>query len=70
LAEGGTGDIGSYTVSNTLPGPLTTSVTVVPSLDSCLGAPQSFNITVDTLAQIDQPATQILCNVVFTDGFE
>ncbi|MFN8244573.1 MAG: PKD-like domain-containing protein, partial [Ferruginibacter sp.] len=66
LAAAGTGDIPSFTATNTGSAPVTATITVTPSYTNasvtCTGTPLSFTITVNPTGQVDQPASQVVCN--------
>jgi hypothetical protein len=47
LAASGTGNIPSFTATNTSSGSIMGTITVSPSFKTCLGANKTFNITVD-----------------------
>ncbi len=65
LASSGTGDIDAFTVTNNGTAPVTATITVTPTFSNgtvdCSGAPQSFTITVNPTAQVNQPADQVHC---------
>ena len=62
LAATGAGDIASFTATNSGSAPVTATITVTPSFEGCPGTPQSFTITVNPSAQVDDPADQVHCN--------
>ncbi|MFZ4562593.1 MAG: T9SS type A sorting domain-containing protein, partial [Bacteroidales bacterium] len=70
LAASGTGDIASFTAVNTSALPVVATIVVTPTFTnsgiSCTGAAKSFTITVNPTAQVDQPASQVLCNTTAT----
>jgi gliding motility-associated-like protein len=47
LAASGTGDIPGFTASNSGTTPITTTITVTPTANSCSGTPASYTITVN-----------------------
>lgn len=47
LPASGTGDIASFTATNTTTSAITATITVTPVLNSCTGTPQTFTITVN-----------------------
>ncbi|MBW6483437.1 MAG: PKD domain-containing protein [Vicingaceae bacterium] len=47
LAANGTGDIASFTATNTTTAPITATITVTPTANGCVGTPSSYTITVD-----------------------
>ena len=62
LASNGVGDIPSFTAVNLTNMPVTATISVVPLINSCAGAPQSFTITVNPTPNVAQPANQTVCN--------
>jgi gliding motility-associated-like protein len=66
LAGSGTGNIGSFTATNITTEPLTATITVIPTFKNggtdCVGSSESFTITVNPTAQVDDPANQVVCN--------
>ena len=70
LAASGNGDI-SFTATNTGTAPISGTITVTPTFTyggtSCTGPAQSFTVTVNPTAQVDQPADQVRCNQDQTD---
>jgi hypothetical protein len=47
LAVSGTGDIPAFTATNTTTDPVTATVTITPTANSCVGINRTFNITVN-----------------------
>lgn len=62
LAASGTGDIGGFTVVNTGTTPITATITVTPTLDSCPGIPSSYTITVNPTPIATPPPDVIACH--------
>jgi PKD repeat protein len=66
LGAGGTGNLPAFTATNGGTAPITATVTVTPTFSnggqSCSGTPQTFTITVNPSAQVNDPADQIHCN--------
>jgi hypothetical protein len=66
LAASGTGNIASFTATNTTTAPVTATITVTPSYTNggvtCVGTPSTFTITVNPTATVDPVANQVLCN--------
>ncbi|MEI6569576.1 MAG: hypothetical protein WCR20_23065, partial [Verrucomicrobiota bacterium] len=66
LAASGTGDIASFTALNTSTAPVVATVVVTPTFAnggvSCTGPSETFTISVNPTAEVDQPASQVLCN--------
>jgi hypothetical protein len=61
LAANGTGNIGAFSATNTGTTPITATITVTPTLASCPGTPQSFDITVNPLPTVTDPNDQTVC---------
>ncbi len=70
LAGAGTGDIAAFTAINTGIAPVVATITVTPHFANggvtCDGPTQSFTITVNPAAEVDQPASQVVCNAAPT----
>ncbi len=66
LAANGTGNLPAFTATNGGTAPVTATVTVTPTFSnggqSCSGTPQTFTITVNPSAQVNDPADQVRCN--------
>ena len=62
LAASGTGNISSFTGTNTSNDPITANITVTPVANGCEGTPQNFNITVNPTATVNKPGDQTVCN--------
>ena len=66
LAASGTGNIPSFTATNTTTAPVTATITVTPSYTNagvtCVGTPRTFTITVNPTATVNPVANQVLCN--------
>ena len=62
LAASGTGDIPSFTATNTTNAPITATITVIPSANSCVSISRSFTITVNPTPNVVQPVDQRICN--------
>ena len=66
LAAAGMGDIASFTASNITSAPVTATITVTPHFEngsfSCVGPVQTFTITVNPTAQVNDPADQVVCS--------
>ncbi|MBK7214008.1 MAG: PKD domain-containing protein [Bacteroidales bacterium] len=72
LAASGTGDIPSFTAVNNGISPVVATITVTPSFTfggvGCTGSSQTFTITVNPTAQLNDPADQIVCNASSTSA--
>ncbi len=66
LAAAGAGDIASFTATNAGTAPVVATITVTPHFENgsvtCDGPPQTFTITVNPAAEVDQPSDQVVCN--------
>ncbi len=66
LAVTGAGDIASFTATNAGTAPIVATITVTPHFENgsvtCDGPPQTFTITVNPTAEVDQPSAQVVCN--------
>jgi gliding motility-associated-like protein len=61
LASNGIGDIPSFVTANTTSGLIAGTITVMPSLNACVGNPTSYTITVNPIATVNVPAAQTVC---------
>ncbi|MBV5336659.1 MAG: hypothetical protein J0653_01215, partial [Deltaproteobacteria bacterium] len=72
LAASGTGDIADFTAENTGNSPVVAIITVTPGLTfdgkTCTGPAQTFTITVNPTAQVNDPADQVVCKGAMTAG--
>ena len=70
LATPGSGNIGAFTATNSGIEPVVATITVTPTYTygsvSCVGTSESFTITVNPTAQVNQPASQVVCNAAGT----
>ncbi len=66
LAANGTGDIASFNAINTGTTPVVATIVVTPHFENgsvtCDGPAKTFTITVNPAAEVDQPASQVVCN--------
>ncbi len=63
LAASGTGDIASFTATNTTALPIVGTITVTPSLGACVGQTSSFTITINPSPVVTfSQADQIICS--------
>lgn len=74
LPSNGSGDIPSFIATNTTSEPIVATITVTPFFTnsgiSCNGNSETFTITVNPLAQVNQPINQIVCNGINTNIIE
>ncbi|MEJ0033760.1 MAG: PKD-like domain-containing protein [Bacteroidota bacterium] len=68
LAASGSGDIGAFAAVNGGTTPVTATITVTPTLNTCGGASQTFKITVNPTPTVTAPADQLVCNGASTTG--
>ena len=65
LATSGTGNIGSFVATNASTAPITTTVTVIPTVSyglvSCVGTSKTFTIVVNPTAQVNPPIDHVFC---------
>jgi len=61
LGANGTGDIASFTATNTTTASITSSISVIPTLGSCSGTPVTFTITVAVTPTVTAPTSQTIC---------
>ncbi|TCZ63395.1 PKD-like domain-containing protein, partial [Flaviaesturariibacter aridisoli] len=61
LAAAGTGDIASFTATNSTTLPVTATITVTPSAAGCAGSVQTFTITVNPTAVVNAVAPVTVC---------
>jgi hypothetical protein len=76
LGASGTTDIAAFTAANSGIAPVVATITVTPHFDNggviCVGQSKSFTITVNPTGEVEQPASQVVCNnasttaVIFT----
>ena len=62
LAASGTGNIPSFTATNTGTTQVSAIVTITPTANGCTGDPTFFTINVYPTPDVVQPADQVLCN--------
>ena len=62
MAANGTGNIASFTATNTGTTPITATITVTPTGNACPGTPQTFTIIVYPTVTMNDPADLTACN--------
>jgi len=62
LSASGTGNILPFTAINTGINPVNSTITVLPSMNGCVGIPMTFNITVNPITTVDVVADQEVCD--------
>jgi len=70
LAASGTGNIASFTATNTTNAPVVATITVTPSYTNggttCTGTPRTFTITVNPTPTVNAVANQVTCHGALT----
>jgi hypothetical protein len=66
LAGSGTGNIASFTATNTGNTPVVANFVVTPSANGCTGSPINFSITVNPTPTVNAVPNQTLCNGIQT----
>lgn len=61
LAASGTGNIPSFTATNTNPTPLISTISVTPFLGTCQGTVSTFTITINPLPIVEAGSSQTVC---------
>lgn len=61
LAASGTGNIPSFTATNTTNNPITSTITVTPSANGCSGTPETFTITVSPSPTVNAVSNITVC---------
>ena len=61
LAASGTGNISSFTATNTTTSPIVATITVTPSANSCAGTAKTFTITVQPIPVANQQSNITYC---------
>jgi gliding motility-associated-like protein len=61
LAASGTGNISSFTATNTTTSPIVATITVTPSANSCAGTVKTFTITVQPIPVANQQSNITYC---------
>ncbi len=67
LSAGGSGNIASFTATNSSSAPVIATITVSPSANGCSGGTSSFNITVNPTPNVVDPSNQVVCNNTSTN---
>lgn len=62
LGANGTGNIASFTATNTGSSAVTATIVITPTANGCQGPTESFNITVNPSPVVDPVSDQTLCN--------
>jgi gliding motility-associated-like protein len=62
LSASGTGDITGFNATNNGTAPIIATITVIPTVNGCVGTPSSYSITVNPKANVTVPADIIVCN--------
>jgi len=64
LSLNGTGDIPSFTATNGGTSPISGTITITPTANSCVGTPSGFVITVNPTPAVNPISNQVYCNGV------
>jgi len=64
--SGGNGSTIAQTLTNVTTSPATVTYHVTPSIGGCAGTPIDVVVTVDPSGEVDQPASQVVCNNALT----
>ncbi len=62
LAASGSGDIAGFNASNTSANPITATIEVTPTANTCIGTPSTYSITVNPTPTVSVPANITVCN--------
>ncbi|MFH0893574.1 MAG: PKD-like domain-containing protein, partial [Bacteroidota bacterium] len=62
LAASGTGQVPGFTATNTTSAAITGTITITPTLGTCVGTPVTYTITVNPLPVITAPANITVCS--------
>lgn len=62
LAATGSGNISSFTTTNTGTSPITATLTVTPKANGCSGTSSTFTLTVNPTPTVNMPSNQTVCN--------
>ena len=66
LSASGTGNIASFTATNSTASPVVATITFTPTFTNggtgCAGTSMSFTITVNPTPSVNQPSDQVICN--------
>jgi gliding motility-associated-like protein len=62
LAASGNGNVPAFTATNTGSNPITATITVTPTANSCTGTPSTYTITVNPTAIVVVPSNIVICN--------
>jgi hypothetical protein len=62
LAGGGSGDITPFTATNTTAAPVTATITVTPTANSCTGTARTLTIRVNPTATVDNMDNKLYCH--------
>ena len=62
IGGNGAGNIPAFTATNAGNSPITATISVTPTLNTCVGTPSSYTITVNPTPTVMVPANIIVCN--------
>ena len=64
IAANGSGNIAGFTATNTTTAPITATISVTPTVNTCVGVPSTYTITVNPTPTVTVPANIVVCNGV------
>ncbi len=62
LPGSGSGNIAAFNATNTTANPITATITVIPTANTCTGTPSSYSITVNPSPTVTVPTDITVCN--------
>lgn len=62
LAAAGSGNVPAFTATNNTTAPITATISVIPTLDGCVGPVSTYTITVNPTPTVTAPASFSVCN--------
>lgn len=68
LAGSGTGNIAGFAATNTGSSPITATITVTPTANTCVGPASTYTITVNPTPTVLVPADITVCPAIFVPG--
>jgi len=68
LSFSGSGNIAPFTAVNTGTAPVTATVSVIPTVNGCIGTPSTFTITVNPTPGVNVPADIVVCPATLVPG--
>ena len=68
MGASGSGNVPSFTTTNSGTTPITATISVIPTVNSCVGTPSIYTITVNPISTVTVPANISVCNNGFVDS--